>query len=289
MQKGVTDNQKMLPIYLEAGFVPESQKKDLKHFGSVALGIRVIQQERTWISVPYSPWGGFFSTSITNHDDFNGLLLLLKSEGQKSGVTELVIKQPPMIYAHQISAEYLMQKGFKIIQQEHNQFIDLTKPIKLHAMEKRKLDALSDAYIVEPSTAWDKLHNFIASCRSQQGLSINVTLDRLNSLIKLFPTKYDGWVIKKGTKIISACITVQVTPTHIYYYLPATDYAARAQSPMVSLLVHMIDHYSAIGFRFFDLGQSSINGIKQEGLFAFKERMGAKDTPKNTLSLDLTL
>jgi lipid II:glycine glycyltransferase (peptidoglycan interpeptide bridge formation enzyme) len=287
MPKGVTENHKMLPIYLEASFAPESQKKDLKHFGSVALGIWIIQQGRTWISVPYSPWGGFCSTPIATDDDFNRLLLQLKSEGQKSGVTELVIKQPPLIYAHQVSTEYLMQKGFKITQQEHNQYIDLTKPRKLHTMEKRKLDALSDAYKVDTSTAWDKLHSFIASCRSQQGLSINVTLDRLNSLIKLFPTKYDGWVIKKGTQIISACITVQVTPTHIYYYLPATIHTARAQSPMVSLLVHMIDHYSAIGFRYFDLGQSSINGVKQEGLFTFKQRMGAEDTPKHTLSLDL--
>ena len=56
---------------------------------------------------------------------------------------------------------------------------------------------------------------------------------------------------------------------------------------MVLLLQELCSHYQQEGFNVFDLGQSSIEGIPQEGLFQFKERMGAISTEKTTFRLVL--
>ncbi|MEM7298951.1 MAG: GNAT family N-acetyltransferase, partial [Bacteroidota bacterium] len=115
-----------------------------------------------------------------------------------------------------------------------------------------------------------------------QGLQINISWSLLNTLAKKMPTTYECFGVFRGDKISAICIAVNFTNEVAYYYLPGTSPMFRNQSPMVLLIAGMVDYYRKKGFRYLDLGLSSVQGQAQETLRLFKERMGAEETDKPT-------
>ena len=56
---------------------------------------------------------------------------------------------------------------------------------------------------------------------------------------------------------------------------------------MVLLMVSLMESLTSKGAKLLDLGLSSIDGKKQSGLYAFKKRMGAKETASLVYEKDL--
>lgn len=240
------------------------------------------------VSLLRSPFGSFMTTL----EQFPDMLSTISGKLKDNGVDKLIAKCPPPIYEGFVGLEVLMKYEFDLLFQDLNQYIDLRtyNESTLHHMEVRKLVKCRESLRYTPLQAdsLDRLHAFISKCRKQQGLAVNITLPLLKSLVTAMPDRYDFFGVYHQELLIAALISVKVTSDIVYYYLPATDEDYKRYSPMVLLLFEAANYYKSRGFTTYDLGVSSFEGVKQEGLYLFKKRMGAESIIKPTLQLDLT-
>jgi len=209
----------------------------------------------------------------------------------KKRIRDLIIKHPSEIYTTHLSSDYL-KPFYQQVYTDVNQHIILSANYRdsIHKMQERKLQALISEgfeFRLIPQSDLKKAYDFLIVCRQAQGLEINITWDKLKSLATSLSDKYDCFAIFRENRISALCITVKVTKEVVYYFLPATSPFFRSQSPMVMLIEGMVDYYFKKGFKYLDLGISSIQGKPQETLKLFKERMGAVESEKITFALSL--
>ncbi len=238
-------------------------------------------------SLTQSPFGGILSEK----SDLPPLISFWKNVQRKlslTNISQIEIIQPPDYYGGFVSTQALKELGFFENGYEWNQYVDLRSAIAIHPMQKRHLNKKKDFNIrlADPCETSD-VHAFISKCRQAQGLKINISLEKLASLIAALPNHFDMHVVELNKKLVSAAIMVKATPSICYYYLPATDPKFKKMSPMVHLLVHLYDYYQKQGFAYMDLGLSSINKMPQSGLFEFKARMGAKAVKRSEFILKI--
>ncbi len=272
------------PIFFTSKYQETIDWKDKVSFSDEILLISFAPNGR---SMPNSPFGSFYVTQPLSFDEFQRKVDEIESRFRSMNVPELMIIHPPSYYKDFVNPEWLQDTGFINQYGEFNQAIDLNGPVELHKMQVRKLEKLSTSeWNIEKIEFADfkKLHDFISMCRRYQNLVINIEWEKLNLLKNTFPEQYEGWVIKKDNEWASALITVRVSSEVMYYYLPATLPRFKKDSPMVALLDHVTKSARKLGFKFLDLGISSLNGEKQAGLYVFKERMGAKEFERITFT-----
>jgi len=252
-----------------------------------SLHLLVSKKENTLISLQQSPFGSIIQLG-NSAAYLSKFLDQIKSYMHENGFSDLILNHPPTIYKNHIGLSLLIQSGFRIILQDDHQFIDLSKPVNLHPMEKRILNNLHEKKVVVrqvQKNEWPVLYQLIANSRIEKGLIINIDLPRLLKLQELFPNKYMGWIVEDNNEWISGLITVKVSHDVVYYYLPATPDRFQNMSPMVKLLHETTNFFKKENFNYYDLGISSVNGARQSGLFQFKSRMGAKSAHRIKLQL----
>lgn len=239
-------------------------------------------------SLGRSPFGGIRIKKPYTTQDLAAFIQLLRTKLQELRAPSISITLPPPYYPGFVTREELLDLEFTETVSEWNQFVELQNEISIHEMQQRKLRKSEQLrFQKEPSENLPEIHKFIAKCRLQQGLEINIDLPKLEKLWALFPDEYECYSIRKDGTLISAAIMVLVSDKICYYYLPATDQEYKSESPMVRLLSELYKTYQTLGYQIMDLGISSINGKKQEGLYDFKQRMGAYDTNRSTLTLKI--
>jgi hypothetical protein len=282
------------PLFFQADYLTTVNKNSFKSFvgkNQQESNLQIIIDDSDVIctSMSMSLFGSFLQRSSCIFEDFDRFVGLLSDHLRAAGKKTLKLIHPASCYDHSVPLEWLEKTGFKKILTSDNQHIDLQNPRKFHNMELRKLKTLKETHQVrrlDPSE-FINLHQFITKCRGQQNLEINIDQTTLLNLVSTFPNHYEGWVSELDGQWTSAVLMVRVTKQLVYYYLPATDKVFKSASPMVQLIDHLISYYQNNGFSTLDMGVSSINGVRQKGLFDFKERMGAICTPKYTFQLNL--
>ena len=240
------------------------------------------------LSIPNSPFGSFATCEkVTSH--FHEFESSLMDYLQKKGINEFIIHHPSTIYSSFVKSDQLEKVGYKKIHSNINHHISLEEGWvdNIHKMQQKKLSYLKDRgfnFKEMPHSDLKMAYQFLMFARKAHGLKINISWDLLKKLVEKMPESYRCFGVFKEEKISALCITVNVTETTAYYYLPATSHIFRSQSPMVLLIAGMVDYYQKRGFRNLDLGVSSIQGKPQETLRIFKERMGGTETEKPTFA-----
>ena len=246
-------------------------------------------QGKKAISIPRSPFGSFFIEN-KNKTDLRAFWELIANDLRSEGVKQIEIKNPSEIYHSFPNIKDLQDLGFNILHEDLNQHIELTKEVKIHQMQERKLKALKTEgfqFRKMHEDEYEKAHKFLTVCRQAQGLQINISWDRLEKLTQSLPDSYACFGVFRDEKISALCFTVNVTEEIAYYYLPGTSPMFRNQSPMVMLIMGMVEYYKKQGFKYLDMGLSSVDGKIQETLKLFKERMGALEQEKATLICEI--
>ena len=156
-------------------------------------------------------------------------------------------------------------------------------------MQQRRIrKCLKAGFVFEQISDVNKLesvYEFLAECRDQQGLKINISKDLFMESFLRLPEQYKAFAIfTSDRQMIAATVTLKVTEEIIYNYLPGSLKEFNDYSPMAFLLIELIKIFNENGFNYLDLGISSINGKPQEGLAVFKDRMGAIRSEKLTFS-----
>ncbi|MDH5610202.1 MAG: GNAT family N-acetyltransferase [Cyclobacteriaceae bacterium] len=284
-----------LPLYFFPAFLalpqrPHSLLFEARTDNHAPVYFACTLHEKTATSLAKSPFGSFWSQEALTSTLFDQLLNELYEKLLSLGASILRISQPPDFYSGFVPPEWLEAAGFDVDTCEINQHMVLSLPATLHKMEKRKIHSIQAKGAVCRCAGKDELpviHDFIAECRQHQGLTINISRENFLLQLTTFPDFHDVWVMEQNQELMAVCVTLMVTPDIAYTYLPATRQTFKKDSPMAGLLHTMSIHYQARGVQYLDLGLSSIQGIKQEGLFTFKQRMGALS--KNRLTYFKTL
>lgn len=184
----------------------------------------------------------------------------------------------------------LRLEGFKELYSDYNQYINVRGVgSALHSMESRKLQKLlkAGARVVEESPEnLQEVYYFIAQARTNRQIPLSVNFKQMKQFFEAYPQRYSIYsVFDKRNVRMASCIMVQPDERCWYYFLPATAVEHLSKSPMVLLIQELVEICRSKGLDYLDLGIASVEGHKQKGLFEFKKRMGALESPKRTLEL----
>ncbi len=275
--------------YLDIQRYEQLQVLKATHHASLQMMILFAVENGVATSLFSSPFGGIFTPESVLPEDISSFVTFIIDHFRRSGIVTLRIVQPSPLH-DQFTP--LPKEPFTVAFEDLNQHLDLKTGFdsQLHPMQIRKLRSAPKNNIscsVEDPSSLGEVHEFIADCRAQNGLKINISLQKLNGLFERFPDSYHIFSAFKDAERVASVVTCQVTPRVAYYYLPATKEEYKSFSPMVPLIKEIADYYRSRGISILDLGISSIQGTKQEGLYNFKERMGAALSYKPTYQLHL--
>ncbi|MDW3194779.1 MAG: GNAT family N-acetyltransferase [Cytophagales bacterium] len=244
-------------------------------------------------SLNRSPFGSIWMNNKLSKETLHQFLDFIKTELAKMGIQKIQIICPSPIYAHAPTAEFWIKEGFRAFTHETNQHLIVKGAFDagLHQMERRKLKKLRSGkiYFARELISNDLLsecHDFIDECRQEQGLKINISIDKLKELCFSMDGRYEVFTARAAETLVAAVIACRVDQNHLYYYLPATDNRYRRDSPMVGLLELIYETCRDENIQYLDLGISSIDGQLQQGLYDFKQRLGAVQTTKSTFYLE---
>lgn len=224
------------------------------------------------------PMGLFGSVEKLNRksglEDFEKFWKEVIKELKNHEVSRVEIVHPPEIYKGFIPEAWLSEVGFSALHADINHHI-LLQDFSLHNMEEKKLAKLKDRFSFEHcrKDKFGEIYDFIAECRQEKGIVINITKFKLGRLLMSFPDQYDLFCGYIDGEMASAVITLKTAKDVAYYFLPATPKKFKKDSPMVGLMMEIARHFKK-EVKFLDLGISSIQGEPQQGLINFKERMG---------------
>ena len=258
---------------------------DLRLFANDSFMVPFSIEDQTATTLDRSPFGSYLGHNEGRYDQFQQFESEVFSSLKTHDCKELIVKHPSPIYPDYVDKDWLTKVGYTLLFEDVNQHVPLSPDWEngIHKMQLRKLRSLRDEgfeFKVVPHSELKVMHQFLSVCRQSQGLEINVSYEKLKSLMEKLPDSYDIFAVSRENKISAVCITVRATATRAYYYLAGTSPLFRSKSPMVLLIAGMIEHYRNQGFEIFDLGVSSHQGRPQETLRLFKNRMGATETIK---------
>lgn len=272
-----------VPIYFSEEYIKAQDNDQIVVFKGNQFQIVITLEGQQAHSFRQSPFGSFFCNQPTDYQSFSNFHKEIDKALQDKQIKKIIVRHPPDYYPSFIDPDWMIDSGYKRVKSDVNQYIILEDhpESNLHKMESRKLhSAEREGLLFSHDTISDleDIHSFIASCRENAGLSVNITLEKLRLLFNSFPTNYSLYSVRKDQEILAACVVARPTPEIYYYYLPATHPDHKSKSPMVLLIVSLMETLKSQGAVILDLGLSSVNGIKQRGLYAFKKRMGARET-----------
>ncbi len=191
----------------------------------------------------------------------------------------------PSVYLVLKSA--LMQVGFNIQVTEINQHLALSSlsnvsvafaPNQVRRLKKchqkgyqfRELpiDFLTDYFVL------------LTKARSRKNIPLSLSLTEIEELFKKFPKNFFLFGILDAQILIAACVGVKVNERILYYFLPADHTNYLTDSPSVMLIEQLGEWAKNQTFELLDLGISSVNGLINQGLYQFKQKLGGIETEK---------
>lgn len=269
-------------IFYDQEYLSVQGHKQLRMYEDENFKIIFSIKSKTAYSLPLGLFGSFLKKRrVTSFAEFDAFWKVVKTKLEEEGVHRIEVVHPSHIYRDFVAPEWLKEIGFSVMYDDINHHIPLSK-FALHKMEERKLQALNENGFRAEHLTNEKLelvYSFLAECRKEKGLKINVPLQKLQSLIDRFPDTYDFFGGYLGDELACAAITLKTSEEVAYYFLPGTLEKYKKASPMVGLLDSIVQYYSK-SKKYLDLGISSVEGEPQQGLITFKERMGGIQTPK---------
>lgn len=263
--------------------------------GEYQLNMSFDIEETEAVSLKSCPYAGLDTQGQYNQTEIKEFLIQSINDLNSLGVRKVTIKNPPDFLQEHCAENPLIECGFFISSEEINHHLELNNEdyhSSIHEMQRRKIKkCLQSGYQFQNETNENlgKIYDFIKYCRAQQGLKINVSLMYLKRAFSSLPLHYKLFTIRnKENTILAATVVVIINDQVVYNFLPAFDRTHKKHSPLTLLTNELYSYFSHLGFLYMDLGITSIDGIPQEGLVRFKERMGAIKTKRKNYSLTIS-
>lgn len=130
------------------------------------------------------------------------------------------------------------------------------------------------------------VYGVLATNRASKGYPMPLTLTELQHAFKALPEHYRAYAVTTPADLmVGAAVVVKVTGQVWYTFMLGHIWAGPGASPILSLLAQIWADAQNAGVAVLDLGTAGLPGQEHPGLAAFKQSLGAVQTPKITVKL----
>ncbi len=211
---------------------------------------------------------------------------------RSKGLARLVIRSFPEglnpALARVLHQAYL-QAGFTVTSTELNQHLDVGQQnINLHDSTRRRLQkSLREGLVFEEwqSPDWTEVHAFIAAARKRKQRPMTMSLETLQASVTQLPGIFQVFTARISGKLAALTVTVRINDRILYTLYPADNPEFLSLSPLILVNAGIYTYCQNHRFQLLDLGISTENGIRNEGLIRFKKNLGAMESVKHSYEL----
>ena len=242
------------------------------------------------VSPAAAPFGSVEFIQILPDDVLSNLIDALVDEARSTGAPLLRLVNYPHCYApeqaHRLTQQ-LLRRDFRVVTADQSFFLPVAADAfenRINTSERRRLQKSRRAgFQVEhwccPDV--DTVTSFLVESRRQQGYKLTLPPEQLSRLLTQFPDQFPVFIVKDGSALAALAVTVRVRNDILYNFLPASNPAYHAHSPMVLLTDGLFTYCQQQQIRLLDLGLS-LDGDHQPklSLMRFKRNLGAQESPK---------
>lgn len=218
------------------------------------------------------------------------LIQQLIDSAKAAGATSLRLVNHPDCYApdqaHRLSHQ-LHEHGFRTAATYENSHLTITgqpfeqsiNPAEQRRLRKCRVTGFRFSHGSCPDLSL--VIAFICRVRQQRSHTLTIEPDRLSQLIQTFPDRFPVVGVWDADQLIALAITVRISPDILYYFLPVSDPAYDAYSPMVLLIDGLWQYCQQQRIGLLDLGVS-LDGDRtpKSSLLQFKRNLGAQTSAK---------
>lgn len=245
------------------------------------LGLVAGQQGSKLLSPFSAPCGGFSPTSSLLESQFEEAVDLL-IEWLRASKKSLMLFPPPNFYSPKFlesSLHTLKQRGFRVEVEETNQHMPLTdfatyqKSLwKIARNNLKDAEAENLSFAEFPLTSFARVYEVIRENRASRHHPLRMTLQELESTSQVIKVKL--FMVTKENEDIAAAVVFHVAPgiAQVIYWGDRPDYSAFR--PMNFLAAKLVQYYLDRKFQWLDIGISSVDGVRNPGLYNFKASVG---------------
>ena len=235
------------------------------------------------------PYGGFDVSPELSGDEIAEFVASTESSLRAIGARRINVVLPPFCYAPSLGPRVLSvlcRSGYHVIRQELNQALTIEPSgpasYRNHAARKRLSKACRAGVTVRMLASDEHRAGYdaIAANRQKKSRELSMSWHDVAAMAALFPANLHVFGAEQGGQLLAAAICVAVSARVLYVYAWGEIRGAEAVSPVCVLADHLSNFARAHGFELLDLGTSSVDGLVDPGLLAFKRSLGADDSLK---------
>ncbi len=213
-----------------------------------------------------------------------------EAELKKIGVTTILLKNPPSLYApfqNELLSVSLLNLDYQVIDAEVGAVLSVADSFedKLDTWELRKLRQAEESGLHSAqfeTTSLEEVYTFILKCREERDQKLSLTFTELKSVVDIYPDRFIVVGIFENESIVAASICIRINEHILYNFYSAHPRAYDHLSPAVLLIKSLYGFCQTNNIGLLDLGTSALDGKPNFGLLDFKLRLGATPTPKYT-------
>ncbi|RAI89272.1 hypothetical protein [Algoriphagus yeomjeoni] len=230
------------------------------------------------ISLPKSPFGGFWIVDSSSSASLESFIEAIVAELIHRGIKSIAISQAPKPYEPQTDLiNYLLVKsGFE---QEnvlsHHFFLGKKKIKKLAQKASPKLQSkrkISDIKISHSTISNFGFLKEIKSWNTQKGYDITLDDNRIVQQVSEYPNRYFLITLSKNGEAIGYSLAVKLTSNSLYYFLSAINPKIPVKNGGELILTELFQLAVEQKVDFIDLGSSDLHDGVNHKLMFFKSR-----------------
>ena len=235
------------------------------------------------------PYGGFDISPELTDPEIVEFVSKAETVLRGHGAKRVDVVLPPFCYSPQLGPRILSvlcRAGYRVSRQELNQalVLDPNGSISYENYAARKrLNRARRAGVTARVLDYHEYragYDAVAENRQKKGRTLSMSWNDVQAMVDAFPDKLHVFGAEQDGRLLAAAICVAVSTRVLYVYAWGEIAGAEPLSPVCVLADHLFDFSPAQGFHLLDLGTSSVDGVVNPGLLAFKRSLGADDSLK---------
>jgi hypothetical protein len=140
--------------------------------------------------------------------------------------------------------------------------------------------------IVEP-THYRHVYEVIATNRRARGFPVSMTFEAIDRMNQALPGMMFFFGTYASDELIAASICIRINGEVLYVFYWGDLPGWGKFSPVTFLATFIYDFAKLNGFRWMDVGTSTVHGIPNHGLLSFKRELGCVEELKFTLHSEI--
>ncbi|MDR6194232.1 hypothetical protein [Siphonobacter sp. SORGH_AS_0500] len=129
---------------------------------------------------------------------------------------------------------------------------------------------------------WAIVHAFITAARERKQRPMTMSLETLFASVTQLPNVFQVFTARFQGKLAALVVTVRINERILYTLYPADAAEFLDLSPLILVNAGLYQYCLTNQYQILDLGISTENGVRNEGLIRFKKNLGAITSEKHS-------